>query len=114
MNTRPTIKIKLVSAEAMRSRSQAYSVVAKALTEIGGCDRYIERGALITAVGATGVSMRNLDATISSFCALSGVHAIREHADGRIEDLVTKRMKRIEKEAPVAEEAPGLSTESNR
>jgi hypothetical protein len=113
MSPKPTIKIKLVSAESMRSRSQAYAAVAKALAEIGGCDRYIERATLIDAVRSAGPSMKNLDATISSFCALNGVHAIREHTDGRTEDLITKRMKKTEKEAPVADEAPGLSTESN-
>ena len=106
MKSRPTIKIKIVRPEEMQSRSEAYTIVAKVLTEIGGCDRYVERRALIEAVqaslDATGKTMKNLDATISSFCALRGVHAVRELADGGVEELVTKRMQSAKEKTPDA------------
>lgn len=106
---RSAIKLKLIDPEAFKTKSKAYQIVEQALTKMGGREFYIDRGALIGEVEVelelTGDAMKNLDATVSSFCALPGVHAVREAGEGEFEDLVTARIAATKKKAPEAEAA---------
>lgn len=107
MISRPKIKLRLTDPKRLGAQTLAYQIVARALSELNGEDQHVERGDLVEGVREElkriGYTMKNIDATVSSFCALDGVEAIVEYPGGHIEPFESRRTVRKEKSAVVTD-----------
>lgn len=90
-----TIKVRLLLPELFAKKAMAYQAVARALENLGGAERHVDRSDVIaetrSLLDRTGFTIKNLDATVSSFCALDGVDAIFVYSDGHTTPFQSKR-----------------------
>lgn len=109
MSKKLTIKLRFASAQEFRTRSESYQILADVLGALGGHDDYVGRRELIAATNTklaeTGATINNVEAAVSSMCALPGIEAVVEHPDGRITPFTSRRLEAQRKKSGPAVEA---------